>query len=73
MLDRFDNRVIGLPLAWLFIALLAVLASGCGRRGDPQPLSSAAVLATDVQGSVVRQDDAPAKPDRRFILDALIQ
>ncbi len=62
------------PLCAMVLVLSAALALGaCGRRGDPLPPSSAAVLATDEQGQVVKQAPAATVPDRPFILDGLIQ
>jgi predicted small lipoprotein YifL len=57
--------------AGLLTALaLSLLATGCGRRGDPEKPPSAAVLSTDEEGKTVEQK---ASKDRPFILDGLIQ
>jgi predicted small lipoprotein YifL len=72
---RSGQTRTGIGKAAILIGLLALSAvlAGCGRRGDPLPPSSAAVLATDEQGQVVKQQQAPAAvPDRRFILDGLL-
>lgn len=56
----------------LVLALACVMAlAACGRRGDPEAPPSAAVLSTDEQGNVVKED-APKAPNRPFILDPLL-
>ena len=59
-----------LTLAVLACAMVA--ASGCGRRGDPEAPSAAAVLSTDENGNTVK-NQKPAAPDRPFILDPLLR
>ena len=46
------------------LALVAIVASGCGRRADPVRPSVAAAEAG--------QPAPPSAPDRKFILDGLL-
>jgi predicted small lipoprotein YifL len=64
-----DNRR---KIATGLLAAIAVslLATGCGRRGDPEKPPSAAVLSTDEEGKTVEETQSK---DRPFILDGLIQ
>lgn len=57
-------------LAALLLSV-ALVVSGCGRRGAPEPPPSSQVLATDEQGRVIETE--PEKPDKPFFLDPLIQ
>jgi predicted small lipoprotein YifL len=64
-----DNRR-KMALGLLAAAAVSVLATGCGRRGDPERPPSAAVLSTDEEGKTV---ETKRPKDRPFILDGLIQ
>jgi predicted small lipoprotein YifL len=68
--DQTKRSQLAVTLFALTIASLALAA--CGRRGDPEPPPSAAVVTTDEQGRPVKSNQAPVN-DRPFILDALIQ
>ena len=68
--DQTRQRDIATIVLAMTIASLAL--SACGRRGDPEPPPSAAVVTTDEQGRPIKSSEAPVS-DRPFVLDALIQ
>jgi predicted small lipoprotein YifL len=60
-----------MALGLLAAAAVSLLATGCGRRGDPErPPSAAAVATTDEEGTTA---ETKSSKDRPFILDGLIQ
>ncbi len=64
-----DNRM-RLAAGLLAAIAASLLATGCGRRGDPEKPPAATVLSTDEQGKTV---ETKRPKDRPFILDGLIQ
>jgi predicted small lipoprotein YifL len=58
----------GPAIAAILLAALTIAATGCGRRGD---LEAPSVARAEARGE--ERPAEPAAPDRRFILDALIE
>lgn len=60
----------------LVLPLLAVPLSACGRKGDlltpSQAAAEARKAAAEEQGARTEEPEAEEKPERRFILDSLI-
>jgi predicted small lipoprotein YifL len=57
----------------LVLALVAVAASACGRKGPLDPPAAALTPADTATTTTTPADSAPKKPDRPFILDPLIK
>jgi len=55
----------------LVLALVAVAASACGRKGPLDP--PAAALTPSDTSTVTPADDTTKKPDKPFVLDPLIK
>ncbi len=65
--QSFAGHRKNMAITLLALAALGFAASGCGRRGDPERPAAAVVTGEEAA------KDVPAKEDRSFILDSLIQ
>ena len=64
---RVDRRILSHAIVVGLLAA-AIGLSGCGRRGALEPPPGAAM-----KSATAGETPAPAKPDKRFILDPLLQ
>jgi predicted small lipoprotein YifL len=64
---RVDRRILSRVVVVGLIAI-AIGLSGCGRRGALEPPPGAAM-----KSATAGEAPAPAKPDKKFILDPLLQ
>lgn len=65
------TKLFRLILSVMIMLVLAISASSCGRRGPPEAPPDTSIISTDEAGNPLER--APEKPDRRFILDPLLE